>query len=89
MLPDFLYYYFTTDEGFGKVFAASPGTVARNRTLVADNLAAIEVPVPSLHAQSAFAAMQASVAALKTRHAAIREANAALLPAMLDQVFAA
>lgn len=87
-LPAFLAYYFTTEEGFADVYAASPGTAARNRTLVATNLEAIKVPVPSLDAQRAFTQLQAAVAALKARHAAIRESNAALLPAMLERVFA-
>lgn len=88
MLPEFLAYYFTTDDGFAKVYAASPGTAARNRTLVTGNLEAIEVPVPPLATQQAFVALQARVRALKARHAAIREANATLLPATLGRLFA-
>lgn len=88
VLPAFLAYYFTTEEGFATVYAASPGTAARNRTLVAGNLEAIEVPVPSLSTQQAFVDLQATVSALKTRHAAIRESNAALLPATLERLFA-
>lgn len=87
VLPAFLTYYFTTDDGFAKVFAASPGTAARNRTLVAGNLEAIKVPVPPLAAQQAFVDMQVAVSALKARHAAIREAKAALLPATLERLF--
>lgn len=89
VLPAFLAYYFTTDEGFAKVYAASPGTAARNRTLVAGNLEAIEVPVPSLSHQQYFVDLLASVSALKARHAAIREANAALVPATLERIFVA
>ncbi len=84
VLPAFLAYYFTTDDGFAKVYAASPGTAARNRTLVASSLEAIEVPVPLLPTQHVFAALQAHVHALKARHTAIRAANAALLPATLE-----
>ena len=87
VLPAFLAYYFTTEEGFAKVYAASPGTAARNRTLVASNLEAIEVPIPLLTAQQAFVDLHAIVLALKARHAAIRDDNAALLPATLDRVF--
>ena len=87
-LPAFLAYYFTTEEGFAKVYAASPGTAARNRTLVAGNLEAIEAPVPPLSTQQRFDGLQAAVAALKRRHTALRESNTALLPATLDRLFA-
>ena len=48
---------------------------------------AIEVPTPPLSTQQAFDRLQAEVVALKARHPAIREANAALLPATLERVF--
>ncbi|GAA3994936.1 hypothetical protein GCM10022279_18190 [Comamonas faecalis] len=88
-VPGFLAYYFMTDDGFAKVYAASPGTAARNRTLIAANLEAIEVPIPPLPIQQSFNRLQTEVAALKAKHASIRAANAALLPATLERVFAA
>lgn len=84
---DFLRYYFLTDEGMDRIGYASPGTADRNRTLSMSNLMAIEVPVPSLQAQQTFDTLQAKVAELKSRHAAIREANAALVPATLERIF--
>lgn len=87
-MPEFLFYYFTTDEGFTKVLAASPGTAARNRTLTATSLEGLEVPVPPLAVQQSFAALQTRMHALKARHTAIRAANAALLPATLERLFA-
>jgi restriction endonuclease S subunit len=87
-VPGFLWYYFYTPEGFEKIYAASPGTAARNRTMTASALMAIEVPVPPLSTQKAFERLQAEVAALKAKHTAIRQSNAALLPAMLERVFA-
>jgi hypothetical protein len=48
---------------------------------------AIEVPIPPLLVQQSFTRLQAEIVALKARHAAIRAANAALLPAMLERVF--
>jgi type I restriction enzyme S subunit len=87
IVPGSLYYYFTTPEGFAKVYAASPGTAARNRTLTAPALMAIEVPTPPLAAQQRFDHLQSQVAALKAKHAAIRTTNAALLPATLEWVF--
>jgi type I restriction enzyme S subunit len=86
-VPGFLWYYFTTSEGFQKVYAASPGTAARNRTITAPALMAIEVPVPSVETQQSFDALQAKVAELKARHAAIREANQSLVPATLERIF--
>lgn len=83
----FLWYYFTTQDGFDKVYAAPPGTAARNRTITAPALMAIEVPIPSLPVQQSFDRLQAEVAALKAKHAAIRTANAALLLATLERVF--
>ena len=88
MLPGFLFYYFTTEDGFSKIYAASPGTAARNRTMTARALMNIEVPVPSVDVQQDFVLLQSKILALKSKHAAIREANAALLPAMLERMFA-
>lgn len=84
---EFLRYYFLTDDGMEKIGKASPGGAGRNRTLGLEKLMAIEVPVPSLEAQQAFDSLQAKVADLKAKHAAIREANAALVPATLERVF--
>ena len=86
---DFLRYYFLTDAGMEKIGKASPGGAGRNRTLGLDKLMAIEVPIPSVKAQQAFDALQAKVAELKARHATIREANVALVPATLERVFSA
>jgi type I restriction enzyme S subunit len=86
-VPSFLWYYFTTEDGFSKIYAASPGTAARNRTITAPALMAIDVPVPPLHKQRTFDALQAKVAELKARHAIIRQANEALIPATLERVF--
>ena len=86
---DFLRYYFLTDEGMEKIGKASPGGAGRNRTLGLEKLMAIEVPVPSLEIQQAFDALQAKITELKTKHAAIRAANAALVPATLARLFSA
>lgn len=88
IVPGFLWYYFTTQEGFAKIEAASPGTAARNKTLTAQALMSIEVPVPAPCIQRDFDALQTKVAALKAKHAAIRQANQALLPATLERIFA-
>ena len=84
---EFLRYYFLTDEGLLKIGEASPGGAGRNRTLGLEKLMALEVPVPSLPVQQSFDRLQAEVAALKTKHTTIRQANTALLPAMLERMF--
>ena len=84
----FLRYYFLTDEGMLKIGEASPGGAGRNRTLGLEKLMAIEVPMPPLAVQQTFDHLQAKIAALKAKHTAIRAANAALLPATLERVFA-
>ena len=84
---EFLRYYFLTDEGMLKIGDASPGGAGRNRTLGLDKLMAIEVPMPSLAVQQTFGRLQAEIVALKAKHTAIRQANAALIPATLERVF--
>lgn len=83
----FLRYYFLTDEGMLKIGEASPGGAGRNRTLGLEKLMAIEVPTPPLAVQQTFNRLQAEITTLKAKHIAIREANAALLPATLERVF--
>ena len=83
----FLAYYLLSEDGLEKVGFASPGTADRNRTLSLGNLGKIEVPSPPLAAQQAFNHLLAQVAALKVKHAAIRQANAALIPATLERIF--
>ena len=85
---EFLRYYFLTDEGMLKIGEASPGGAGRNRTLGLEKLMALEVAMPPLSEQQTFGRLQAEVAALKAKHTAIREANAALLPATLERAFA-
>lgn len=58
--PAYLSHYFTTEEGFAKVYAASPGTAARNRTLTADSLMGLTVPVPTIQVQCQFAELSAA-----------------------------
>lgn len=85
---EFLRYYFLTEDGMLKIGEASPGGAGRNRTLGLEKLMAIEVPTPSLAVQQTFNRLQAEIADLKAKHTVIREANAALLPATLERVFA-
>lgn len=83
-----LNYFLLSPEGLEQIGFASPGTADRNRTLSLTNLGRIKVPVPSLAVQRTLNALQAKVAELKAKHAAIREANQALVPSTLERVFA-
>jgi type I restriction enzyme, S subunit len=84
---EFLRYYFLTDVGLEKIGKASPGGAGRNRTLGLEKLMAIQVPIPPRAAQRTFDALQSKVAELKARHATIRQANDALIPATLERLF--
>lgn len=85
-LAAYLHYYFTTEEGFAKVYAASPGTAARNRTLTADALMALDVPIPPLVVQTQFAKLKQAfeqAAEIRTKQIVSVEA---MLPALCNQV---
>ncbi len=85
----FLAYFLLSEDGLEKIGLASPGTADRNRTLSLGNLGKIKVPTPPLAVQKTFDRLQAEIVALKAKHTAIREANAAVLPATLERVFSA
>jgi type I restriction enzyme S subunit len=86
-IPGFLWYYFTTADGFAKILAASPGTAARNKTLKGDALMAIQVPIPNIAKQQAFDKLQCAVTEIKAKHSEIRKELNAMQPSMLEQVF--
>ncbi len=82
-----LLHYFMTEEGFAKILQASPGTAARNKTLKADRLMEIEVPVPPLADQREFQKLLALQTQVSARAAESEAAATALLPSLLDQAF--
>jgi type I restriction enzyme S subunit len=84
-LSAYLHYYFTTDAGFSKVYAASPGTAARNRTLTADSLMGIEVPVPSLGIQQQFVNLKEALERSLEIRQKQREFVEALMPSLCHQ----
>jgi type I restriction enzyme, S subunit len=86
-IPQFLMYYFTTAEGFGKIYTASLGTAARNRTLTALALLSIDVPVPPLPIQLSFCRLQTAVATLRATHREMRDTIEVLAPAGLERTF--
>lgn len=85
--PEFLFYYFTTQEGVAKLSAASPGTVARTRTLNTKLLHQIQVPVPELYLQNAFVELLHKVKAIKEQHIETEKELTQLMPALLDKAF--
>jgi len=87
LVPGFLWFYFTTDEGFAQVVAASPGTIARNKTLSAEELPNIKVPVPLLDAQRWFDALQQKARAAREAQAAAAAELDHLVPALLAEAF--
>lgn len=87
LVPGFLFFYFTTREGFAQVEAASPGSIARNKTLSPQGLAAIEVPLPPLEAQRWFEGLRVKAEAVRSLIAEAAEDAKALLPALLHQTF--
>lgn len=87
MSPEFLYYYFTTEDGHREVLKASPGTMVRNKTLSTKLLPKISVPVPSLDAQLWFDSLQSKARAAKAAQAEATAHLDQLLPAMLNEVF--
>ncbi len=83
----FLRYYLLSPEGLHKIGAASPGGAGRNRTLGIKKAEQITVPVPPLDAQRAFDKLCTLVEEIRTIRAETAEEAAALLPAMLHQIF--
>jgi type I restriction enzyme, S subunit len=85
--PEFLFYYFRTQEGVEKLSLASPGTVDRNRTLNTKKLESINVPVPSIELQSEFVELLHKTIAIKGQHKETENELAELMPALLDKAF--
>ncbi|MCL4748272.1 MAG: restriction endonuclease subunit S, partial [Burkholderiaceae bacterium] len=85
--PAFLYYYFTTEAGFAKIAAASPGTVARNKTLTASSLAQVDVPVPPMSVQLQFAEWSARVASAEQSADDMAASTALLVDSAIQESF--
>lgn len=87
VLPSYLLHYFMTAEGFAKILQASPGTAARNKTLKADKLMAIEVPIPSLFRQRIFDALCQDVAGIRAAQKPQVSETARVFPSLLNRIF--
>lgn len=87
VLPELLDIYFRTPEVWPALAELSGGTNVRRRRLQPSAFLNYEMPVPSMTTQLKLREAYRRTQALKAKHAAIREANAALLPATLERVF--
>ena len=85
--PEFLFYYFRTQEGVEKLSLASPGTVDRNRTLNTKMLHQIKIPVPEITLQQEFVELLHKVNAIKQQHNETGKELTDLMPALLDKAF--
>jgi len=89
VLPELLDIYFRTPEVWPALAELSGGTNLRRRRLQPSVFLSYEMPVPSMATQLKLREAFRRIQALKAKHAAIRAANAALLPATLERVFSA
>lgn len=87
VLPSYLLHYFMTAEGFAKILQASPGTAARNKTLKADNLMAIQVPIPALSRQRTFNSLCDHVTRIRAAQIPQVAQASKTLPSLLDRIF--
>jgi len=87
VLPEVLDIYFRIPEVWPALAELSGGTNLRRRRLQPSSFLNYEMPVPSMATQQKLRDLYYRTQALKTKHSVIRQANAALLPAMLERVF--
>jgi type I restriction enzyme S subunit len=88
VLPEILDIYFRTPEVWPALAELSGGTNVRRRRLQPSAFLRYEMPVPPMATQLKVREAFRRSQDLKTKHAAIRQANAALLPATLERLFA-
>lgn len=89
VLPELLDIYFRTPEVWPELAELSGGTNIRRRRLQPSAFLSYEMPVPSMATQLKIRKVHQRTQTIKAKHTAIREANAALLPATLERVFSA
>lgn len=88
VLPEVLDIYFRTPEVWPLLAELSGGTNVRRRRLQPSAFLQYEMPVPPMAVQLRIREAFRLTQALKSKHAALREANTALLPATLERLFA-
>ena len=87
VLPEVLDIYFRTPEVWPTLAELSGGTNLRRRRLQPSIFLNYEMPVPPMATQLKLREMCRHANTLKAKHATLRAANAALLPATLERVF--
>ena len=87
VLPEVLDTYFRTSEIWPLLAEISGGTNARRRRLQPSTFLNYQMPVPPMDTQLKLRNVHWQTQTLKAKHAAIRQANAALIPATLERVF--
>jgi type I restriction enzyme S subunit len=87
VLPEALDIYFRTPEVWPQIAEISGGTNVRRRRVQPSAFLNYEMPLPSMRTQLKLRELYRRTQALKARHAAIRQANDALIPATLERVF--
>jgi type I restriction enzyme S subunit len=87
ILPEVMDIYFRTPEVWPELAEISGGTNMRRRRLQPSAFLSYEMPVPSMSSQLKLRELFLQTKELKTKHTAIRAANAALLPATLERIF--
>ena len=88
VLPEVLDIYFRTPEIWPVLAGISGGTNARRRRLQPSSFLSYQMPVPPMKTQLKLSEVHQQTQALKAKHIAIRQANAALIPATLERIFA-
>jgi len=89
VLPEVLDIYFRTPEVWPRIAEISGGTNVRRRRVQPSAFLNYEMPVPPMRTQLQLREIYRRTHALKARHATIRQANDALIPATLERVFGA
>ncbi|MBP5988643.1 MAG: restriction endonuclease subunit S [Piscinibacter sp.] len=87
VLPEVLDIYFRTPEVWPALAELSGGTNVRRRRLQPSAFLRYEIPVPFRAVQLKIRELFRCTQAFKARHAEIRLANAALIPATLERIF--
>lgn len=87
--PDYLAELFKTPWFWSLLQDATRGVGARRERTRPEQFLNVTLPMPTLDQQLNAVEVFSCLNALKSRHAAIRETNAALLPATLERLFAA
>ena len=87
VLPEVLDIYFRTPSVWSELAALSGGTNLRRRRLQPSDFLEYKMSVPPMPVQTKLRDLKVSIAALKAKHAAIRQSNTALVPATLERIF--